>query len=625
MALGSTRNGVTLVEPELDRQFEAVRLFSRWDAPFPNDEQRGMLDAGRTVLLSIHPQRLNGAFVTWRQIIDAQPGDPIDLHIRQWAQRMKPYQHQLYVTFNHEPETTRNLVVGTAGEFRLAWQKVMTIFEQEGLVTKGRLYIGTSLSYALPTSDRRAIDHWYPGDAWVDAAGGDAYNFHRCRPNEQVGWRELATIIEGQRIWGQSHPVIDLMLPEFASVTDPDNPARRAEWLRNARTTLTNPAYNQFTLVSYYFTVDVENPNCDFVRNMSSDLQAFYDLANDPLFGGTGTRGTPPARCEWSPTRQLSWRASYEATAYRVMDGAALVQRTTELELLGLPDAQVGYRIIAESVEGFSAPTPCNGSGSPQSLLPPSTCSWRREAVQIVVTWPSAQGATEYVVHRMVDGRGPYWRGRVAATTFSDTSTQGALSYTVTSKAANGSMSASTLCGEDTPPAPAVSAPASCTVARDGGVVTVEWLSAQGAAEYVVHRMVDDRGPYWRGRVAEMTFSDSSTPGALSYTVTSKAANGSLSSATLCAELTPPPPALSPPGFCGVERGAGSITVTWSAVSGVPDYVVYRTVNGSSQYWQGRTAELTFVQQDQPGDIHYFVASRSATGERSEVRACVTN
>ncbi len=387
---GSTKPGLRVLDGELDREIGGVRVFERWDSVFPDAEERLHLAEGRTLLVSIFPRRTDGSLISWADIASAAPGSELHDDIVRWAARLSPYQDQVYVTFNHEPEAAKNTPLGSAAEFQAAWQNTMAVFADEGLATLGRLLIVTSPAFEYPVADRRAFDQWYPGDAWVDAVGGDAYNFASCRPAEPTSWSSLSQLIEGQRAWGAANPGVELMLSEFASVADEADPTRRATWLTDAATTLADPAYGQFSLASYFYEFDPLNPGCDYLTRSHTDTQAFYDMANDPAFGGTPP-GAPaaPTRCDSTITGntvEVAWRPSFQAAGYeltRLIDGAAPENVSTGPQLsfseASVPDSS--YEVAAISADGTLSPAQActEPDPAPAPLQPPPTCEWARD------------------------------------------------------------------------------------------------------------------------------------------------------------------------------------------------------------------------------------------------------
>jgi hypothetical protein len=209
-AYAMPRNGqtaataVTALESSLGRQLGAVREYDLWNSTFPDSTTRAWRDAGRTLVLSVKAKRLNGATVTWRSIADAAPGSTLYGEITRWADNVEAFGAPLYFTFHHEPEASTNLANGTATDFKDAWRKVVTVFRERGV--SNATYLWTMTDYSFWVKDRREASLWYPGDAYVDALGADAYNWYDCRPGIVNRWKSLQEIIEPFRQFGLAHP-----------------------------------------------------------------------------------------------------------------------------------------------------------------------------------------------------------------------------------------------------------------------------------------------------------------------------------------------------------------------------------------------------------------------------------
>ncbi len=159
------------------------------------------------------------------------------------------------------------------------------------------------------------------------------------------------------------------------------------------------------------------------------------------------------------------------------------------------------------------------GGGNNNDPVPPATCTARAEGANIEVTWPAANGATEYVVYRTVNGNGPFWRGKTSNLSFTDNNRSGAIVYSVKSKIGNRS-SATTTCSFEAAAGP--QPVANCSATRQNGSIQVTWPAANGAAEYVVYRTVNGNGPFWRGKTSNLSFTDGNRSGTIVYSVASK-------------------------------------------------------------------------------------------------------
>ncbi len=191
---------VLALESQLGRPLAGVRVFDVWDEPFPSSYDIWLRDTGHAEFLSVRAKRANGSVILWRSIANAQPGSTIHNEIVGWADSLKAYGAPLYFTFNHEPEAAASDANGTATDFIDAWRKVISVFRDQGVTNATYVFVMTS--YAFWVTDGRAADLWYPGDAYVDAVGEDAYNWYNCRPGVNNPWRTLEWIAAHLRDWG---------------------------------------------------------------------------------------------------------------------------------------------------------------------------------------------------------------------------------------------------------------------------------------------------------------------------------------------------------------------------------------------------------------------------------------
>ncbi len=186
------QQAVQALEAQIGRPLAGVRVFDLWDSPFPDPYTTWLRDTGHTVFLSVKSQRVNGQVVLWRDIANAQPGSTLYNQIVGWANNVKAFGAPMYFIFNHEPEAAASDRMGTAQDFIAAWQKVITVFRDQG-VTNAK-YVWTMTDYAFWRTDGGRADLWYPGDAYVDAIASDAYNWYNCRSGINTPWHTLEWI-----------------------------------------------------------------------------------------------------------------------------------------------------------------------------------------------------------------------------------------------------------------------------------------------------------------------------------------------------------------------------------------------------------------------------------------------
>jgi hypothetical protein len=291
----SMTEAVQRFEAAAGRKLDVVRVFKVWNEPLADSFTTWLRDTDHRLVLSVYPQRSNGTRVLWSDIAAATPGTAIYDDIVEWADSVGAWGDPMTFTFNHEPETVGNIPFGSDADFIAAWRNVVDIFGARGVTNAEFLWIMTDYSFNLPATDRRAAARWYPGDAYVDAIGADAYNWFTCRPDDPTPWQPLEEVAEGLRQFGIQHPHADLWLPEFASVEDPSWPGRKARWMEEAQRLFQEPGWEQFTGALHF---DRRHPAagtmCDWeVDSSPSAFDAVHALGADPFFGGTGAGPVP--------------------------------------------------------------------------------------------------------------------------------------------------------------------------------------------------------------------------------------------------------------------------------------------------------------------------------------------
>jgi hypothetical protein len=132
----------------------------------------------------------------------------------------------------------------------------------------------TAWSFRAPTFDARHISHWYPGDAYVDIVGADAYNWSTCGHGNGK-WMELQTLTDPVLAFAGTRGK-KAALPEFAAHRD----ARRAQWLTNANQYLT--ANRDSIVAAFYFQqspTNSANSECVWKLDGAPEFKAFGDMA----------------------------------------------------------------------------------------------------------------------------------------------------------------------------------------------------------------------------------------------------------------------------------------------------------------------------------------------------------
>jgi Glycosyl hydrolase family 26 len=142
------------------------------------------------------------------------------------AQRLRAFGHTVFLSFSAEPDgaVPGN---GTPTQFIAAWRHIHDVFARQGV--RNVVWVWITTGY-VPHAD--TIAALYPGDRYVDWIGYDPYNFFNCHHSP---WQSFGQTVQPFYQWltgrhlGAGKPV---MLAEFGSAGNPENPEMEAEWYR---------------------------------------------------------------------------------------------------------------------------------------------------------------------------------------------------------------------------------------------------------------------------------------------------------------------------------------------------------------------------------------------------------
>jgi beta-mannanase len=134
----------------------------------------------------------------------------------------------------------------------------------------------TAYAFRTKKSDPRAAARWYPGDAYVDNIGADAYNWSDCG-HGRGRWNELSVLGDPVLEFARAHGK-KASFPEFASHAN----GKRAEWLRNAHEYFQD---NRDVLTAaFYFNrppTIASNADCRWGLTASTEYAQLREMAQD--------------------------------------------------------------------------------------------------------------------------------------------------------------------------------------------------------------------------------------------------------------------------------------------------------------------------------------------------------
>jgi Glycosyl hydrolase family 26 len=283
---GSNHSQLDALESTIGRNVAVTREFLSWDSAFPTSYDTYLASHGTVPIVSVKSRLNNGAGVTFASVAKAPVGSALYNQMVSWATRMKSYGHPVYFDYNHEPEAAGSHSLGGSADFVAAWRRLHDIFVAQHATNVRFMWIMTSWSFRVGSSDARQAIKWYPGDAYVDAASADGYNWSDCR---SAGvWTGMSTIMSGFIAFGAAHPALTLWMTEFASIEDPQTPGRKAAWINDVRSLLKQPAYAQVAGMSWFNETQTIYPKCNWpITTSASATAAMKALADDPYFSGS--------------------------------------------------------------------------------------------------------------------------------------------------------------------------------------------------------------------------------------------------------------------------------------------------------------------------------------------------
>ena len=173
---------------------------------------------------------VSAANTPWRTVAAAGPGSALYDDIVRWAQAIKARGTTVMVAYNHEPEGHDRLQLGSATDFINAYRHVESIFTEQGATNVVWTWQMTAYAFRVDPASDQAAAKWYPGDAWIDNVGADAYNWYTCGSTGTGQYSELQQIGDPVLAFARAHGKA-ASFPEFASHAN----SNRVQWLNDAQ------------------------------------------------------------------------------------------------------------------------------------------------------------------------------------------------------------------------------------------------------------------------------------------------------------------------------------------------------------------------------------------------------
>jgi beta-mannanase len=219
---------------------------------------------------------VSAANMKWREVAAARPGSALHDDIVRWARTIQARGGSVMLAYNHEPESSDRLTLGSAADFVAAWRHVRAIFDQQGATNIVWTWQMTAWSFRVRPDSEQHAAKWYPGDDVVDVVGADAYNWMSCRGTAGA-YAELQEMGDPVLAFARAHGKT-AAFPEFGSHANPN----RAQWLHNAHQYFVQN--RDLITAAFYFNrppPEAENAGCSWSLTTAGEYGALRQMARD--------------------------------------------------------------------------------------------------------------------------------------------------------------------------------------------------------------------------------------------------------------------------------------------------------------------------------------------------------
>jgi hypothetical protein len=264
-------------ENQIGKDVSLVLWYQSWEEsnqlqPFPTEQMDTVRQHGAIPVLAWYPASYPSPLNDPRFALAKIAGGAFDSYLRQYAAEVKAWGHPLFLRFASEMNggwvSWSEFHSGnSAGQFVQAWRHVHDIFKSVGATNVTWVWCpNTEDAYTTPLEDL------YPGNAYVDWAGLDGYNFYGLdyRPWESFSQVFGETYNHLLRLIPSSMPI---MIGETGSV---EQGGSKPAWITDA---LTTQLPGKFTHIKALLWFDDVDGNLDMRVNTSPQSLAAFKQA----------------------------------------------------------------------------------------------------------------------------------------------------------------------------------------------------------------------------------------------------------------------------------------------------------------------------------------------------------
>jgi len=270
-------SAITSLESKIGRKLGIARHYVDWDASIPDPFQVWSAENGRIPYVSWQSWTKAGTIVPWKSIASGK----WDSWIRKQATSIKLSGYKMFFCFHHEPED--DPACGTASDFRAAWSRINSIFNNVG--TPNLTWV-CSLMRSTYTGAHGGPQNWLP--ATYNLVGSDGYNRWPCSATTDH-WRSFEEIFAPGRNAARSRGK-GFFVGECGTIEQTDcghtglSKTAKAKWFSDAVTTI--KGWPEVKAVVYSHTMSKLNGVTlkYWADTSTSSMAAFKAFAQDPYF-----------------------------------------------------------------------------------------------------------------------------------------------------------------------------------------------------------------------------------------------------------------------------------------------------------------------------------------------------
>jgi hypothetical protein len=249
------KKAIRRFEDAIGRRLDIVNMYYAWEKEFPNWREPWHLEDGRIPMISWNGTS-TAAILSGRY----------DSMIRERADAVAGLDGRVFLRFFWEMDGSyKQPWVGSPRKFVAAWRHVHRIFENRGATNVA--WVWTPNAWAFWTGEAM---RYYPGDRYVDWAGGDGYNWGGS------GWRGFGSIFRAMyEVFEGRKP---MMVAETGAI---ERGGSKARWIDRCAYKLRN-RFPQIRAFVWFNSID---GRFDFRMNTSrASLRAFRSMARMSYF-----------------------------------------------------------------------------------------------------------------------------------------------------------------------------------------------------------------------------------------------------------------------------------------------------------------------------------------------------